>query len=53
MGNETIVVLSLTASAQITARVSAGMRLDFDTPVWFRFREDKIHRFDKASGRRL
>jgi multiple sugar transport system ATP-binding protein len=52
MGNETIVVLN-DGGAHITARVSTGMRLDFDTPLWFRFREDKIHRFDKASGRRL
>jgi multiple sugar transport system ATP-binding protein len=52
MGNETIVVVN-DGSQNFTARVPTGMRLDFDTPVWFRFREDKIHRFDKTSTRRL
>lgn len=52
MGNETIVVVN-NGSNQITARVGAGMRLDFDTPVWLRYREDKIHRFETASGNRI
>jgi multiple sugar transport system ATP-binding protein len=52
MGNETIVVLNHDGQ-HITARLATGMRLDFDSPVWFRFREDKIHRFDKTSTSRL
>jgi hypothetical protein len=27
--------------------------LDFDMPVWFRFREDKLHWFDKSTGQRI
>ena len=49
MGNETLVRLSVDGS-HITARAAAGTRLDFDMPVWFRFRGDKLHWFDKASG---
>jgi multiple sugar transport system ATP-binding protein len=52
MGNETIVVIS-DGSAQITARAPAGMKLDFDAPVWYRFRAGKLHRFDCSSGQRL
>jgi multiple sugar transport system ATP-binding protein len=52
MGNETIVVLS-DGSSQLTARAPAGFRADFDTPVWFRFRDEKVHRFDKSSGVRI
>ncbi len=52
MGNETLVRLAVDDS-HITARAAAGARLDFDMPVWFRFREDKLHWFDQASGRRL
>ncbi|MBZ5604758.1 MAG: ABC transporter ATP-binding protein [Acidobacteriia bacterium] len=48
MGNETIVVLS-DGSAQLTARAPAGFRAESDTPVWFRFRPEKLHRFDAAS----
>jgi len=51
MGNETIVVIS-DGATQITARAPAGIRLDFDAEVWYRFRTGKIHRFD-ASGKRL
>jgi multiple sugar transport system ATP-binding protein len=52
MGNENLVVLNYDGD-RVTARVPSDMRLDFDTPVWFCFRPDKIHRFDKASGARL
>ena len=52
MGNETIVILS-DGSAQLTARTAAGFRADFDTPVWFRFRAEKLHRFDLSTGARL
>ena len=52
MGNETLVILK-TESAQITARVAAGAPMDFDARVFFRFREEKLHHFEKSSGRRL
>jgi len=50
MGNETLVVLAA-GDRQITARAAAEARIDFDTPVWFRFREGKVHRFDSAGNR--
>jgi multiple sugar transport system ATP-binding protein len=56
MGNETIVVLKdavLKADTQITTRMAAGSKLDFDTPVWYRFRPEKLHRFQKSTGARL
>jgi multiple sugar transport system ATP-binding protein len=52
MGNETILVLS-TGGKQITARAPAGLRFDFDTPVWFRARPEKVHRFHKSTGARV
>ena len=52
MGNETLVVLK-TDSSQITARVAAGVRMDFDARVWVRFREEKVHRFAKLTGERI
>jgi multiple sugar transport system ATP-binding protein len=50
MGNETLVVLS-SGECQVTARAPAESRIDFDTPVWFRFREGKLHRFDSSGDR--
>jgi len=52
MGNETIVKLSA-GSNHITTRIQPGDRPDFDTPAWYRFRSEKIHRFDSSSGARL
>ena len=52
MGNETIVVVS-DGSTQLTARAPAGFRADFDTPVWFHLRDEKLHRFDRATGSRI
>jgi len=52
MGNETLVVLK-TESSQITARVAAGVGLDFDAPVFFRLRAQKLHHFDKSTGLRV
>jgi multiple sugar transport system ATP-binding protein len=52
MGNETIVVLK-DGAAHITTRTTEGTRLDFDTAVWYRFRPEKLHRFDKSTGARL
>lgn len=51
MGNETIVVLN-DGSTQITARAPAGVKFDFDTRVWYRFRADKLHPFDASTGMR-
>ena len=51
MGNETIVVLS-DGPAHITARAPAGMKLDIDTQVWYRFRPEKLHWFDRETGLR-
>ena len=53
MGNETIVVVSDGAhgsTTQITARAPAGVRFDFDSPVWYRFRAEKVHRFDTSGN---
>ncbi len=52
MGNETIVVIH-DGSQNVTVRVPTGIRLDFDTPVWFRFRKEKLHRFHKTTGARV
>jgi len=51
MGNETIVVVR-DGSSQITARCPAGARFEFDSPVWYRFKPGKVHRFD-SSGTRI
>ncbi len=50
MGNETIVVVS-DGSSQITARCPAGARFEFDSTVWYRFKPDKVHRFDSSGAR--
>jgi ABC-type sugar transport system ATPase subunit len=52
MGNETILVLA-SGEKQITARAPAGLRLDFDTPVWYRANPAKLHRFNRATGARM
>jgi multiple sugar transport system ATP-binding protein len=52
MGNETLVVLS-TPVQQLTARAPADARIDFDSAIWFRLREGKVHRFHKSSGERI
>lgn len=52
MGNETLVVLS-SGTNHITARSPAGSKMDFDAPVWFRFRPEKLHWFAKATGARV
>jgi multiple sugar transport system ATP-binding protein len=52
MGNETLVVLS-TGTSQLTARAPAGLRLDFDAQVFFRFRPEKLHHFAKSTGDRM
>ena len=52
MGNETLIVISA-GDRKITARASSNARVDFDAPVWFRFREDKQHWFDRKTGQRI
>jgi multiple sugar transport system ATP-binding protein len=52
MGNETLVVIAA-GDRKITARASCDTRIDFDVPVWFRFREDKKHWFDRTTGQRI
>jgi multiple sugar transport system ATP-binding protein len=52
MGNETLIVIS-TGDRKIMARAPSDMRVDFDAPVWYRFREDKRHWFDPATGQRI
>jgi multiple sugar transport system ATP-binding protein len=45
LGNETLLRLALD-DVHITARAPAGLRVDFDTPGWFRIRREQIHWFD-------
>jgi multiple sugar transport system ATP-binding protein len=45
LGNETLLRLALD-DVHITARAPAGLRVDFDTPAWFRIRREQIHWFD-------
>jgi multiple sugar transport system ATP-binding protein len=52
MGNETLVVIAA-GGRKITARAASDARVDFDAPVWFRFREDKRHWFDATTGQRI
>ena len=48
MGNETIVIIS-DGSLNLTARAPAGMKLDFDAQIWYRFRPEKLHWFDPST----
>jgi multiple sugar transport system ATP-binding protein len=52
MGNENLVVIN-SGGNRVTARVPSDVRLDFDTPVWFCFRPEKLHRFHKFTGARV
>jgi len=52
MGNENLVVLNYDGG-RVTARTPSDIRLDFDTPVWFRARPEKVHRFHKSTGARV
>jgi multiple sugar transport system ATP-binding protein len=52
MGNETLIVIKI-GDRQVTARAPSDVRVDFDAPVWYRFREDKQHWFDPATGQRI
>jgi len=50
MGNETLVVIKA-GEEHITVRAPSATRLDFETPVWFRPRPEKVHWFDQAGKR--
>ncbi len=52
MGNEQLVVIDA-GQARLTARAAPDIRLDFESPVWFRFRPAQLHFFDTATTRAL
>jgi multiple sugar transport system ATP-binding protein len=52
MGNETLVFLRM-GNVKMIARAGAEFRAEPETPVWFRFEDDKLHFFDSDSGAAL
>ena len=52
MGNENLVVVAA-GEQHLNCRTAPELRLDFEAPVWFRFRPDRIHFFDTATTRAL
>jgi multiple sugar transport system ATP-binding protein len=48
MGNETLIRLEMN-EAHVTLRAPAGTRADFDTPAWFRIRQNQVHWFDSRT----
>jgi multiple sugar transport system ATP-binding protein len=52
MGNENLVVVEL-AGFRLSCRTAPEAGLDFESPVWVRFRADRLHFFDTATGRAL
>jgi len=52
MGNETFVFLSV-GDQRLIARAPADFRADVDTKVWLRIASEKVHFFDRATGRIL
>src|SRR5262249_13867674 len=52
MGNENLVVVRL-GEYQLSCRVASEMQLDFEAPVWVRFRPGRLHVFDPTSTRSL
>ena len=52
MGNENMVVVSA-GPHHFTCRTPPEFRFDFESPVWFRFRPDRLHFFDTATTRAL
>ncbi len=48
MGNETLIRLEMNG-AHVTLRAPAATRADFDSPAWFRIRQDQVHWFDSRS----
>jgi multiple sugar transport system ATP-binding protein len=49
LGNETLIRLAL-GEAFITLRAPAGTRADFDSPAWFRIRQEQSHWFDSRTA---
>ena len=52
MGNENLVVVQV-GEHHISCRTSPDTQLDFEAPVWIRFRPDRLHFFDTAGTRSL
>jgi ABC-type sugar transport system ATPase subunit len=52
MGNENLVVIQA-GEHQLHCRTAPDLRFDFESPVWFRFRPDRLHLFDTLSTRSL
>ena len=52
MGNENLVVVRI-GEHYLRCRTAPEMQLDFETPVWVRFRPDRLHFFDTATARSL
>jgi multiple sugar transport system ATP-binding protein len=52
MGNETLIRLEMDGT-HVTLRAPAGTRADFDSPAWFRIRQDQIHWFDSQTTEAL
>ncbi len=52
MGNENLVVVEV-GEHRVTCRAAPDLRLDFESPVWLRFRPDRLHFFDTATTKVL
>jgi multiple sugar transport system ATP-binding protein len=52
MGNETLVIATVNEH-HVCCRTSPEVRYDFESPVWMRFRPDRLHFFDTATTRAL
>ena len=52
MGNENLIVVQV-GSHHISCRTAPDTQLDFEAPVWIRFRPDRLYFFDTASTRCL
>ena len=52
MGNENLVVVEI-GGRRLTCRTAPEIQLDFESPVWIRFRSDRLHFFDTATSRSL
>ncbi|MBI3695361.1 MAG: ABC transporter ATP-binding protein [Acidobacteria bacterium] len=52
MGNENLVVVRV-GEHSLTCRAAPEMQLDFESPVWVRFRPDRLHFFDTSTTKAL
>jgi multiple sugar transport system ATP-binding protein len=52
MGNENLVVITA-GTHHLNCRTAPDLRLDFEAPVWLRFRPDCLHFFDASTQRAL